>query len=93
MAWPSNVLPVPVSPSNTTGTSDLAAKRASRMHRAIASLVVRNSSTLRVESLDCILILVANTFLQLFDRLEGILDQRSLPGPDSRFAFHADTQR
>src|ERR1700730_17538196 len=49
MAWASSVLPVPVSPSRTTGTSDLAARAARRRQRAIASLVVVKSSTRRLE--------------------------------------------
>ena len=54
IACASRVFPVPVSPSNTMGTSDLAASLAKRIQRAIASLVVRKSSTLKAESFGCI---------------------------------------
>src|SRR5438477_12447795 len=85
MAWASKVLPVPVSPSKTTGTSDFAASAAKRRQRALASLVVARSSTLRLEGAGCIFRgtrnLVANIFAQLPNWLERVLDQ-SAPADD-----------
>src|SRR5438046_8402837 len=49
IAWASNVLPVPVSPRSTTGTSDLAASAASCRQRAMAGLHVVRSSSLSFE--------------------------------------------
>src|SRR5439155_19901986 len=49
IAWASNVLPVPVSPRSTTGTSDLAASAASCRQRAMAGLLVVRSSSLSLE--------------------------------------------
>jgi hypothetical protein len=54
IAWASKVLPVPVSPSSTTGTSDLAASVANWRQRAMASLLVVMSSSLNVEGRFCI---------------------------------------
>src|SRR5437868_2496730 len=65
------------------------------MQRAIASLVVRKSSTLKVESVGCIppACLVANPFLQLLDWLESVFDQRASANANSRFAFHSNAER
>src|SRR4029453_1710926 len=49
IAWASKVLPVPVSPSSTTGTSDFAASVANWRQRAIASLLVVRSSSLNLD--------------------------------------------
>jgi len=54
MAWASKVLPVPVSPSSTTGTSDLAASAANWRQRAMASLLVVRSSSLNLDGRACI---------------------------------------
>src|SRR5947207_12353302 len=45
MACASSVLPVPVSPSKTTGTSEFAARLARLTQRAMAALLVPRSST------------------------------------------------
>src|SRR5262245_16069447 len=49
IAWASKVLPVPVSPSSTTGTSDLAASAANWRQRAMASLLVVRFSSLNLD--------------------------------------------
>src|SRR5438067_11348315 len=86
MAWASKVLPVPVSPSKTTGTSDFAASAAKRRQRAMASLVVARSSTLRLEGAGCIFRgtrnLVANIFALLPNWVESVLDQIALVDDD-----------
>src|ERR1700731_1608225 len=96
MACASNVLPVPVSPSKTTGTSDFAASAAKRRQRAIASLVVARSSTLRLEGACCIFLrnanLFANIFAQLPNWLERVLDQSAPANNDPGFAPHPDAR-
>src|SRR5436190_18483738 len=54
IAYASKVLPVPVSPRSTIGTSDFAASAASCKQRAMASLLVVRSSILSLESGSCI---------------------------------------
>src|SRR5260370_12816326 len=96
MAWASKVLPVPVSPSKTTGTSDFAASAAKRRQRAMASLVVARSSTLRLEGAGCIFRgtrnLVANIFAQLPNWLERVLDQSAPADDDSGLSAHTNTR-
>src|SRR6266516_6355843 len=96
MACASNVLPVPVSPRRTTGTSDFAASAAKRRQRAMASLVVARSSTLRLEGASCISRgtrnLVANIFAQLPNGLERVLDQSAPTNDDAGLSAHANTR-
>src|SRR6266436_4852244 len=96
MAWGSTVLPVPVSPSKTTGTSDFAASQARRRQRAMASLVVARSSTLRLAGAGCIFRgtrnLVANGFAQLPNWLQRALDQTAPPDDESGPSAHPHTR-
>src|SRR5215831_588179 len=96
MAWASKVLPVPVSPSKTTGTSDFAASAAKRRQRAMASLVVARSSTLRLEGAGRIFRrtrnLVANIFAQLPNWLERVLDQSAPANDDSGLSAHTNAR-
>src|SRR5260370_27467773 len=96
MEWASNVLTVTVSPSKTTGTSDFAASAAKRRQRAMASLVVARSSTLRLEGAGCIFRgtrnLVANIFAQLPNWLERVLDQIAPADDDLGLSSHTNTR-
>src|SRR5262245_62156453 len=92
MAWASKVFPVPVSPSSTTGTSDLAASAASWRQRAIASLLVVRSSSLNLDGRACMNGLLPDVFAQLADRLERILNQRPAADNDVRVALHSNAQ-
>src|ERR1700736_4237223 len=96
MACASKVFPVPVSPSKTTGISDLAANSARRRHLAIASLLVVRSSTFRFESGFCMWTgadLLPHTLAQLVDRLQRVLNRRTISHNNVRIAAHPHAQR
>src|SRR3954447_7593171 len=93
MAWARRVFPVPVSPSSTTGTSDLAPSSASRRQRAIAALLVVRFSSFNCEGATSMALLLAHVFPQLPDRFECVLDHRPATDDDVRFALHSDPER
>src|SRR3954452_23290940 len=92
MACASKVLPVPVSPSNTTGTSDLAAREANWRQRAMASLLVLRFSSLNLDGRACI-VLLPYALTEPPNRFKCIFNERPATDDDMRIAFHSNAQR
>src|SRR5690242_5497947 len=95
IACASKVLPVPVSPRRTTGTSDSAANTASCRQRAMEGLLVVKSSSLSLERLSFIggENLLLQALAQLPNGLKGIFNEGSCAGNDVCTASHSDAQR